>query len=82
MGSNNNNLKAKKIFWNQYDKYVIKNNVNDDAGMVMDRFVASSFYAAKDMASKNDNINYPTKLNGIDSSSILIRRLIQAMDYS
>lgn len=73
LGSNNNNLKAKKIFWNQYDKYVIKNNVNDDAGMVMDRFVASSFYAAKDMASKNDNINYPTKLNVIDSSSILIR---------
>ena len=25
------------------------------------------------MASKNDNINYPTKLNVIDSSSILIR---------
>lgn len=72
-GSHDDNLKARNIFWNHYNDYVMANNINDDAGMVMDRFVASSFYAANNLASKSNDVDYPTKLNITDLSSRLIR---------
>ena len=70
LGSDQDNSQARNIFWNQYQSFISANITNDTPGMAMDRFVASSFYTANDLAFSNISKNaYSMRLEIKDSSS-------------
>lgn len=74
LGSREENSKASAIFWSHYNNFLSQNVVNNSPGMVMDRFVASSFYTSSNLVSNNNLTNdYPMKLQVKNSSSHLIR---------
>jgi len=75
LGSNDDNLSAKTIFWKEYKDYFSQSFSTDTSGMMMDRFVASSFYTSSNLAIKErQSVSFPTRLSIINQESKSIRQ--------
>ena len=74
LGSQNDNKKAKDIFWKYYLSQLTIKDYQNTPGMMMDRFIATNFLSAINLSKKvNSAIDYPTRLQVHDLNAQILR---------